>query len=134
MSASDYTTLCRARAQNNAFFVRESGVSTKRTQINTMRNTVVLDEYEDVVPNDWFGVPIDPPDCTNCATIVVKTAARREDCTAPPLYSIQPFTYIKNSCKFMVYETVDTVIPITVSSVEIMYDSSANGYVLIFQQ
>jgi hypothetical protein len=134
MSASDYTSLCRTRAQNGLFGSRESGISTTRAQINTIKKTVVLDEYEDVVPNDWFGVPIDPPDCTNCATIDVKTAARREDSTAPPLYSVQSFTYMKNRCNFVVVETTDTVIPITVSSVEIMYDSSANGYVLIFQQ
>ena len=131
MSASDYTSLRRARAQNNIFSVRNSSINTALTQINTIRNTVVLDEYTDVVPNDWFGVPIDSPECTNCATFNTQKNARREDSTAPPLYTIQAYTYMKNYCKYVVTNTTNTVIKLNVSTVEIIYDSTGTGYVLI---
>jgi len=93
----------RKKNQNlqNIFNMKYASNNTMALQINTLRNTCVLDDNKNNVPSTWFNVPM-TPEYTSCnnAQIIVKHPSTPL-MTKIPYMTIEPtwkIRYVPNFC------------------------------------
>jgi hypothetical protein len=136
MSAGDYISLRRARVLNGVFSARDAGLNTVRARLNSARRTVVTDKYDDVVPNKWFGIKDPGTECATCSLITGPEGP--DECTpetkpAIPHITVKDYSTIKTDCTFVIYEVNNIIIRLTVTSIEVSYDSVTGNVVFIYE-
>ena len=69
MSSSDYITMKKYKNMRNIFTTKESGNNIQKLKINTILNGYKVDEYDDIIPNNWFNVKLSCPPKDPCIHI-----------------------------------------------------------------
>lgn len=102
MSSSDYIRKKKYDAMHNVFTSKDSGNQTAQLTINTIRDTIVTDDYGEVLDPNWFEVYMNPqPLCDISSAIIVSEICTTPIMDEPPKMTIYPAVKTKPEPNFM---------------------------------
>ena len=102
MSSSDYIRKKRYDAMHNVFTSKDSSNQTAQLTINTVRDTIVTDDYGEVLDPVWFDVTMNPqPLCDISSAIIASCIETTPLMSEPPKMTIYPAVKLKPEPNFM---------------------------------
>lgn len=102
MSSSDYIRKKKYDAMHNVFTSKYSSNQTAQLTINTVRDTIITDDYGEVLDPTWFEVQMNPqPLCDISDAIIVSDTCTVPIMSEPPKMTIYPAIKTKPEPNFM---------------------------------